>query len=282
MQNTYDNQNPNNMNQGNPTIQGQYQPNQLYMQPQGMNPPPYNFSTQNLNTPYNNTTSNQALFPGQPNPYQNSPYMQFYRPAQGFPLTNLSGQPGVINIQPQSYNNNFENIKNINQLPHLNFTQPDDNTFLISSKGIIVVPIIIIFTSLPFLIAPLVVGDPMMFIMYIFASIPIIVSICLCIHMNLSVSFILGPNNITVKRKSLCRQKTNIYNSGELLRVEYQQNFVHTSKGIRLAYEIVFITKNGGAEKMYSTYSGTFFTFQEIGYFLHVVNKHIQTKMCPK
>ena len=92
------------MNQGNPIIQGQYQPNQPYIQPQGMNPPPYNLSTQNLNTPYNNTTSNQALFPGHSNPYQNSPYMQFYRPTQGFLLTNLPGQPGVINIQPQSYN----------------------------------------------------------------------------------------------------------------------------------------------------------------------------------
>ena len=103
MQNTYVNQNPNN-NQGNPTIQGQFQPNQPYMQPQWMNPPPYN---------YNNITSSQALFPGQPNsfPYQNSPYMQFYHPVQGFPLTDLSGQPGVINIQSQSFNTNFEILK---------------------------------------------------------------------------------------------------------------------------------------------------------------------------
>lgn len=88
------------MDHENPTIQGQYQPNQI--------------SSQNVNIPNNNTTSSQAFLLSQPSPLQNSPYMEFYSPPQGNPLTNLSGQNGDINIQPQPLNNiNYENIENI-------------------------------------------------------------------------------------------------------------------------------------------------------------------------
>ena len=60
MQNTF-NKNPNN-NQENPTIQGQYQPNQPNMKYE-MNLLLYNISSQNLNIPYNYTIPNQAILP---------------------------------------------------------------------------------------------------------------------------------------------------------------------------------------------------------------------------
>ena len=283
MQNTFINQsqNPNKINQENPTIQRKYQPNQPYIQ-NGMNSPLYNSSSQNLNTPYNNTIPNQAILPGQPNPYQNSSYMNSYQQNQGIPLYNFPGQTGGMFIQPQSQVNiNYENIKNIGEIPHLLFTQPDDNTFLISSKLILIPAIIMTFMTIPFFIIPIVVGEPMMFIMYIGACVPIITAICICMHAETSIYFILGQNNITVNKNTVCKKKSLVYNSGELLRVEYQQNFRNSTKGLQIVYEIVFVTTKG-AEKMTSVYNSSAFTNEEIGYFLHVVNKHIQTKMCPK
>ena len=298
MQNTF-NQNPNN-NQGNPTIQGQNQPNQPYMQYEMKS---YNTSSQNLDTsysnkisnqailpgqpnpyqnpPYNNAIPNQAILPGQPNPYQNSPYMSTYQSTQGIPLNNYPGQTGGMFIQPPQNNINYENIKNIGEIPHLLFTQPDDNTFLISSKGFLITPIIMICASLPFFIIPIVVGDPVMYIMFFFASLAVLISICSCINTEISIYFILGQNNITVVKNTVCKKKNIFYNSGELLRVECQQNFRKRKKGLRLVYEIVFITTKG-PEKIYGVNSASSFTPNEIGYFLYVVNKHIQTKMCPK
>ena len=267
-----------------------------------MNSLSYNTSSQNLNTPYNNTIPNQAIqpgqpnpyqnspynntipnqaiLPGQPNPYQNSPYMNINQPTQGIPLTNFPGKTGGIFNQPQN-NINYENIKNVGQIPHLLFTQPDDNAFLINSKSILIVPVILMCFSLVFILIGVFAGEPMTYIMIFFASIPIIVSICICINIETSIYFIFCPNQIKAIKNHLCRKKDFFYNSGELLRVKFQQNFRKTTKGLRLIYEIVFITTKG-ADKIYGLYSNALFTLNEIGYFLYAVNRHIQTKMCPK
>ena len=76
--------------------------------------------------------------------------------------------------------------------------------------------------SLIFILIGVFVGEPMTYIMFLFASIPIIVSICICINKETSIYFILGPNNIKVIKNHLCRKKDFFYNSGELLRVEFQ------------------------------------------------------------
>ena len=269
----------NNQNIKNPTIQ-QYQPNQLYNQSNGMNQP-YNYSFQNINPPYSNLTQNQPIPQNQPNPYQNSPYMQFYQPPQF----------GNINSQPQIPNNiNYENINNISQLPHGIITQPDDNTFLFDQRGAIAGPIIMFFISIIFLIIPFFIKMPIIFVMYIVSLIPIIISICLCINIELSIHFILGPNNITVKKKTCCSQKTLVYNSGDLLRVEFQENVVVTRRRrfnrrvrrSRFIYDIVFVSTNMGPEIIHSVRNSSSLTFQEIDYFLYRINKHIQTKMYAK
>ena len=95
------------------------------------------------------------------------------------------------------------------------------------------------------------------------------------------IYFILGPNNIIVKKNNLFRKKTFFYNSNELLRVEYQQNMRDTPKGPLFVYEIVFIKAKGDPEIIYEAMSSSF-TFHEIGYFIHIINKHIQNNMCPK
>ena len=286
------NQNPNNINQVNISIQGQYQINQTnqpYKEPQGLIPPPNYLSSQNLNTPYNNTNPNQAFPQGQTNqnPFLSS-YMQYYRPAEGIPLNSISGLNVQMAIQSQSNmhnmnnNMNIENIKNVSQLPHYNFTQPDDNTFLISNRSFIIVPIILIISSMPFFIIPIVVGIPAMFVMYLFAIIPVIICICLCINHVLSVYFILGPNNITVKVNKVFKRQTHIYNSGQLLRVEYKEKIIYLQNKHRFEYDIVFVPVKGKPDPVYHVGRGTSFTFEEMGYFLYVINKHIQTKMSPK
>ena len=141
------------------------------------------------NSPYNNSIPNQAILPGHPNPYQNSPYMNTYQTTQGITLNNYPGQTGGMLIQPPQNNINYENIKNIGQIPHLLFTQPDDNTFLISSKGFLIAPIFTFCSSLPFFIIPIVVGDPVMFVMLFFASFTVLISICSCIHKVTSIYF---------------------------------------------------------------------------------------------
>ena len=45
--------------------------------------------------------------------------------------------------------------------------------------------------------------------------------------------------------------------------------------------EIVFVKTNGVSDKIYEELSSPF-DFHEIGYFIHIINKHIQTNMCTK
>ena len=255
------------------------------MVPQDMNPQPYNLSSQNLNTPYGNTNQNQAFPQGQPNNPFISSFMQYYRPAEGIPLNNMTGGNPGFGVPNQfnmfNMNNiNFENIKNISQLPHFQFTQPDDNTFVVGSKAIIVIPFVLVLMSLPMFLIPIISGEPIMFIMYFFALFPIGFSICFCIFISITTHFILGPDNITVKNNKIFRSQIRVFNSGELTRVEYKQNLYHTSKGYRFKYDIVFVPIKGEPEPVYHI-TGRF-TFEEMGYFLHVINKHIQIKMCPK
>ena len=86
------------------------------MVPQGMNPQPYNLSSQNLNTPYGNTNPNQAFPQGQPNNPLASAFIQYYRPAEGIPLNNMTGvnpglgMPNQFNMNKMN-NINFENKK---------------------------------------------------------------------------------------------------------------------------------------------------------------------------
>ena len=131
------------------------------------------------------------------------------------------------------------------------------------------------------LLIPIIFGEPILFIMYIFAMFPIGISILFCIFTVISTHFILGPDNITVKTYKMFRSQTHIFNSGELTRVEFKQKLIHTSKGYRFNYDIVFVPIKGEPEPVYQM-TTTRVTFEEIGYFLYIFNKHIQTKMCPK
>ena len=270
----------NNINHENQAIQGQYQPNQPSVELLGVNQSSYTISSsQNLNTPYSNTTPNQTIDQGYSNPYQNPPYMQFNMLINGMPFTDTSGQ---LNLQPKAENNiNYENIKNMSELTHLKFTQPEDNTFILNRKFMIIFPFWIIFFNIPMIILPFIMGIPYLFFFYIPVSIWIAVSITMCFKLIISIYFILGPNSITVNKNSILRKKTYIYNSDELLRVEYHQNMKDTGKGPRFVYEIVFVKANGVPDKIYEEQSSPF-DFHEIGYFIHIINKHIQTNMITK
>ena len=52
-------------------------------------------------------------------------------------------------------------------------------------------------------------------------------------------------------------------------------------RGALFVYEIVFVKTNGVSDKIYEELSSPF-DFHEIGYFIHIINKHIQTNMCTK
>lgn len=116
-----------------------------------------------------------------------------------------------------------------------------------------------------------------MFLMYFPGIITLIFSILFCIYNELSIYFILNPNNFTVKKNTFCKKKVQIYNSGEILRIECKQNRTYSHRGPTFTYELIVITTKEEPENLY--YLNESFTFEEIGYFLHVVNQHIQNKM---
>ena len=284
------NNNPNIIDQENLSNQGQYLPSQLNQQkdkPQVVNPPTYNVSSENINTQYSNTNLNQDISQNETNISQNNllpPYMQFYISEQGIPLNDFSGQNGVTNSTvPSEYNINFENYNNVEQLPHLQFTQPDNNTFLIVTKNVIIPPIILSALSLPIFIIPIIVGIPGLFAIYAGGGMLILIATIFCLFMEYKLCFILGTNTITVKRCTMCRSTSLIFKSGELSKVDYIQKTHYFRGKPRYTYYIAFFPKIGEPELIYTVLgSPKFFTFQEIGFFLHVLNKHIQTKMIPK
>lgn len=277
------NNNPNIIDQENLSNQGQYstsQSNQQNKESQGLNPPIYNSSSENLN----NTNLNQDISQNEPTTSQNNllpPIMQFYISEEGIPLNDFSGQAGVTNSTiPSDYNINFENYNNAEQLPHSWFTQPDDNTFLIASKNLIIPPIILSALSIPIFLIPIIVGIPGLFAIYVGGGILISSAFFLCLFMEYKLCFILGINTITVKRYTICKSTSLIFKSGELSKDDYIQKIYYFKGKPRYRYYIAFFPKIGEPKLIHEVIgSPRFFTFQEIGFFLHVLNKHIQTKM---
>ena len=93
----------------------------------------------------------------------------------------------------------------------------------------------------------------------------------------------MGPNNLTVKNKACCSNKVNVYNPGQLLRVDFIYdlgiNIVANRRNLH-NYILNIVLSNGQVINVFTTSSNTpKFTFEEISYFLYFINNHIQNNM---
>ena len=110
----------------------------------------------------------------------------------------------------------------------------------------------------------------------------ILMATILCLFMEYKLYFILGINNITLKICTLCWSTSIIFKSWELSRLDYIQKTSYFRNRPRYSYYVAFFHKIGEPKLIYEVLgSPKIFTFQEIGFFLHVLSKPIQTKMIP-
>ena len=90
-------------------------------------------------------------------------------------------------------------------------------------------------------------------------------------------------NTLTVMDKALCNKKVNIYNPGQLQRVEFIYNYGKNdikAKYFTHNYNINVVSINGQVINIFSISSkNQEFTTEEINYFLYFINNHIQNNM---
>ena len=250
-----------------------------------------------MNQPFiNQGQLNQAQIPSNPqymmppnmNPAPGQPYPPVQAQGVASPMPQISPQPGYspqvgIAVQPaQPVNNDYKNYNNISQIPHKNVFQPDANTFYISIRGCSkVMPFIFAAIGIMFfiLITQSNSSDIRNFLVILGVLFMLISLLAFCRMFNY-IFFILGPNNLTIKRKAFLGRKTKIYSPGELQRIEFNSYYNHIQSGFIYNYAIVVVPTKGNAETIFSTNTKSAkFTLEEINYFLYFINAHIQAKM---
>ena len=254
--------------------QGQHQSNQ-----QNIDLPPeepFYLSSPNTNIPYekpiksqqneeNHSTQNTLLFPAQPN------YTEPQITKTNYPNEEEFKTQPVNNIGNQKY-------KNFSEIRHKGISHPNENTFDIETSCYYkCFPFLLCFIGLLFISLILTKKTELVLIG--------LVGFCflLCGLLSLfiiytNVSFIMGPNNLIIVKKSFCSKKTLIYNKGQLLRIDFIFTFL--PRGTSHNYRLEVILINGKSVLILALGSSySLFTKQEINYFLYKVNNHIQTKM---
>ena len=220
----------------------QIQDNQLYMMPPNMNPPPPEQQNPNLDmyekpyysnqnptqTPVNSQQNQPIPSPSpvyySPPQIDQNPYPQSQPLSQGVPLVQQINYPtqnnGII-VQTQGIPQiNYQNYQNIAQVKHQGISQKDQNTFKISSghQGQCLPSCFIIFGIIELIYGLLAITKSVS--IHLFIGIIFFISgIILC--NNKKIYFIMGPNNLTVINKAGCSKNVNVYNPGQLLRVDF-------------------------------------------------------------
>lgn len=98
-----------------------------------------------------------------------------------------------------------------------------------------------------------------------------------------SIYIILGPNSLKVVKKALCRNKTIIYNAGELERFEFnfESSFATDSDDdtFEIQYYNLKLVQTKGKKDFIMSIAENKITKEEMDYFSNYINNHIQTKM---
>jgi len=281
--------------------QGQnHEQNQLYMNPPLQNnttsDQQYN-STDLIDKPQN-PVSQPTQQPNYPPQNLGAPMAQpVYPPSQGVALPVQQGIPAnnyppqiqnpnnaALYVQPVApvYQTQYQNYRNISEIPHKGVYQIDENTFYISTGCC--------FKIFPFIFFIVGVGVGALYIaahsfwLIIFGSIFATAGFFMFFKMYNSIYFMMGPNSLTIVKKATCGKQTKIYNPGELARVDFNYDYSYDSSsdggGYMHHYNLIVVPTNESPDTIFSIGSSSrVFTQEEMGFFLYYINTHIQTKM---
>ena len=95
-----------------------------------------------------------------------------------------------------------------------------------------------------------------------------------------NVNLILEPNSIVLKKKSILRRKTIIYNFGELERFALYYKYFRREETNFHTYTLYFVKKNGKKEKFKDIIQRSMDNdFKGLKYFIDLINAHINKNM---
>ena len=262
-------------------------------------PTPAYDSFQNMNeiidkpSDFENQISTNAQQPNNPPQDIGAPSIQSQAQSQGVanPVYTKYSSPYstkyVVPIEFQS-EYNYEQYKNISDLPHRGINQKNENTFHISVGFCIkMVPFIFFLGGLGTIAISFFVTERMDITMTIsafglfFTSIGILI---FCVQIN-DIYFIKGPNSLTIVEKAFCRKYATFYDAGELISINVHYEYKYSigaegNGGYVHQYIIEIVPKNGEPKNILNiSSSSVMYTKEEIGYFLYHLNTHIKNKM---
>lgn len=192
---------------------------------------------------------------------------------------------GPNNIQNYQSQIDYSKITNINQINHLTIQQIGNKFTIAKPTCEKIGPIIGAICSflLSILFFSQVTGNPQS-IDIILGIIWLIVFIIYCISLNKkyhTVSFILGQNIITIELTAIIGQRIEVYQPGQLSKVEFTSAIGRTCHCRESAINFSTIKDGISLEVNYfkEATCEQRFTDEEIGYFNYVINNHIRSNM---
>jgi len=255
-------------------------------------------NVQNNITPYNSTNfENKSINPVSQNIQQpnytpqdlNIPITQpLCTPSQGTDFSINQNTPGIISTQ-------YQNYKNISEIPHKFIQQIDSNSFffpissdccskcspfiflIVGFSQLIIYCLLTIFVLKSFWEPTLI-----MLIVGIAFSLFGTYSLFKTYH---SIYIYIEQNSLKVMKKAICGNNIKIYNSGELERVDflYKYDYVIDNEGEGSyvhQYNLIFVPKREQVDKIFSIGNrDKIFTQEEMDYFQYIMNNHIKTEM---
>ena len=181
---------------------------------------------------------------------------------------------------------NYENYDNISQIPHEGISQPNKNTFNIST-GVFsyLCPIGIFALSMTFIILGIMSligwekGAILGFILFVTVGLYLFsYTVRMCYHFENKIIVDLGENSLTILKISYCSTERDIYMKGQLRTIYFDAYF--NPYGDNLFSSLILIKGNGQKEVLlHSNGALNSFKREEIEYFNYFINKHIQDNM---
>lgn len=241
-----------------------------------------------INPQQNQPIPSQSPVYYSPPEYAQNPQPQPQPFSQGVPLVqqiqNYPTQNNNIYVQSQGMPDyNYQNYQNISQIRHQGISQKNQNTFKISPGDRFYLSVCCMFFGIFCFIFGII------SFLFFYSNVTYCVVGLIFFIIGLSFSnnkkfyFIMGPNNLTVINKECCNKRVNVYNPGQLQRVEFIDNYTINNMGNSNNvhnYIINIVTSNGEVINIYNkTANNIEFTPEEIGYFLNCINNHIQNNM---
>ena len=193
--------------------------------------------------------------------------------------TPLYAQPVVPVNQIQ-----YQNYRDISEIPHKGIYQINENTFFISTGcWFIIFPFIFFIAGVGIGMLYFFVSNPNIWILII-GGIFATAGFFMFFKMYNSIYFEMGPNTLTIVKKAIIGKQTKIYNPGELARVDFTYDYSYDSSsdggGYMHHYNLIVVPTNASPDTIFSIGSSSrVFTPEEMGFFLYYINIHIQTKM---